>query len=50
MKRIGVGVLLAMGLAAPAIAKDVTSQVVIRCDCLQRYAAWMCEMFGFFLC
>lgn len=50
MKRIAVGVLLAMGLAAPAMAKGVTTQVVIRCDCLNLWPAWMCEAFGFFLC
>ena len=50
MRRIGVGVLMALGMAVPAIAKDVTTQVVIKCDCLQLYPAWVCETLWWALC
>ena len=52
MRRVCAGLAMSLALSATAIAagKDVTTQVVIRCDCVAKYPAWMCEAFGFFLC
>jgi len=50
MKRVLYAALLVVGLTAPAVARDVTTQIKVACNCQQLYPAWMCEAFGFFLC
>ena len=52
MRRIWRVLLLSLALSATALAapKDVTTQVIIRCDCFGLYPAWMCEAFWWALC
>lgn len=52
MKRIGLGLLLSLAMSATALAagKDVTIRVVIKCDCLAKYPAWLCEALWWALC
>lgn len=51
MRGVRHGVVLSVMLSAAALAKgDPTTQIVIMCDCVGRYPAWMCEAFWWALC